>query len=69
MHWGKTRNGIWSPAKDCEVLERIVAADPGDRMSRLALADGRRQMGQLDAAASVLAPMPDSDPEALRAGP
>jgi tetratricopeptide (TPR) repeat protein len=65
VHWGKTRNGIWSPAKDCEALERIVAADPGDRRSRLALADGFRQMSELDAAAAALAPLPESDPEAL----
>jgi tetratricopeptide (TPR) repeat protein len=64
LHWGKTRNVVWNPGPDCEALARFVAADPEDRASRLARADGLRQLGRLDEAGAVLAPLPDSDPEA-----
>jgi tetratricopeptide (TPR) repeat protein len=64
VHWTKTRNVVWNPARDCEDLARFLEADPGDRRSRLALAEGLRQMNRLDEAAGVLAPLPDSDSEA-----
>ena len=66
LHWSKTRNVTWNPASDCEALARSVAADPGDRRSRLALADGLRQLGRRDEADAILAPLPASDPEGLR---
>jgi tetratricopeptide (TPR) repeat protein len=65
VHWGKTRNAIWNPQDDNEALERFLAADPDDRQSRLTLADGYRQMGQLDHADEILSPLPDTDLDVL----
>jgi len=67
LHWGKTRNVVWNPARDCEALAKAVAADPADRASRLALSEGLRRMNRLDEAEAALAPLPPDDPEA-RAG-
>ena len=64
LHWTKTRNVTWNSASDCEALARSVAADPDDRRSRLALADGLRQLGRRDEADAILTPLPASDPEA-----
>ncbi|WZO97594.1 tetratricopeptide repeat protein [Isosphaeraceae bacterium EP7] len=65
LHWGKTRNAVWNPKDDNEALKRFLAADPDDRQSRMTLADGYRQMGQLDLADETLAPLPDSDLDVL----
>lgn len=64
LHWNKTRNVVWNPQRDCEALAGFLAADPGDRHSRLALVDGLRQLGRLDEADRVLGALPGSDPEA-----
>lgn len=64
LHWSKTRNVAWNPAPDCQALAKSVANDADDRASRLALADGLRQLGRLDETDLVLAPLPDSDTEA-----
>lgn len=64
LHWGKTRNVVWNPNRDCEALAKCVEADPDDRRSRLALAEGFRRLNRLDDAANTLAPLADSDPEA-----
>ncbi len=64
LHWSQTRNLVWNPERDCEALSRFIAAEPEDRLSRLALADGLRQLGRLGDAEKVLAPLPDDDQEA-----
>lgn len=67
LHWGKARNVVWNPTRDAEALSRAVAADPEDRRSRLALAEGLRSQSRLDEAEAALAPLPDSDPDARAA--
>ena len=67
LHWTKTRNTPWNPRGDLPSLERFVAADPGDRWSRLSLAEALRRLDRLDEARRVLAPLPDSDPDARAA--
>jgi Flp pilus assembly protein TadD len=63
--WALTRNASWNAAEDLEVLGRWVEADPDDRASRLALAEGMRRTARVDRAPEVLAPLGDSDPDAL----
>jgi predicted Zn-dependent protease len=67
LHWAKTRSGIWDPKADVATLEKFVAADPEDRWSRLALAEGFRRLNRLDDAGRILAPLPLSGP-GVRAG-
>ncbi|WP_165227966.1 tetratricopeptide repeat protein [Aquisphaera insulae] len=64
-HWGKTRNVVWSPERDCDELSRFIEADPDDRRSRIALVEGLRRMHRLDEAEKVIEPLPATDPEAL----
>jgi tetratricopeptide (TPR) repeat protein len=64
LHWTKTRNTVWNPAGDLAALEKFVAADAGDRWSRLALVEALRRLDRLDEAERVLGPLPSSDPEA-----
>jgi tetratricopeptide (TPR) repeat protein len=64
VHWAKTRNGKWDSSRDYQSLTKYLAADPDDRDTRLALADGLQNLGQLEEAVTVLAPLADSDPEA-----
>ncbi len=64
LHWGKTRNVVWDPSRDCQSLAKYLAADPEDRYTRLALVDGLQNLGRLEEAVSVLALLPDSDNEA-----
>lgn len=52
---------------DARLLERAVAADPGDRGSRLALAESLRRLGRLDDADAALAGLPDEATRAIRA--
>jgi tetratricopeptide (TPR) repeat protein len=52
-------------AEQAEALERAVQADPGDRASRLALAECLRRLGRLDQAESNLDLLPPTDPEVL----
>jgi tetratricopeptide (TPR) repeat protein len=47
-----------------EVLIKVVKEDPGDRQSRLALAEAFRQLGRLDQADATLAALPPAEPEA-----
>jgi tetratricopeptide (TPR) repeat protein len=63
--WALTRNASWDAAEDLKVLGRWVEADPDDRASRLALAEGMRRTGRVDRAREVLAPLGDNDPDAL----
>ena len=64
LHWTRTRNVVWNPEPDVKNLARFVAADPGDRASRLALAEGLRRLARLGPAAEALAPVPDADADA-----
>jgi tetratricopeptide (TPR) repeat protein len=50
-------------AELAKALERVTAGDPGDRQSQLALAECLRRLGCLDRAESVLATLPETDPE------
>jgi len=61
LHWTKTRNTIWNPKGDLPALEKFVAADPGDRWSRLALVEALRRLNRLDEAERVLGALPPSD--------
>ncbi len=61
LHWTKTRNTTWNAAGDLEALEKMVAADAGDRMSRLALAEALLRLSRWGEADAVLAPLAESD--------
>jgi Flp pilus assembly protein TadD len=61
--WCLTRNTVWEPYERAQVLRRFVAADPEDRWSRAALAETLRQIGRTDESASVLAVLPEADPD------
>jgi tetratricopeptide (TPR) repeat protein len=65
FHWGLLRNESWEPSGAAEALARCVAADPGDRWSRLALAENERRMGLLDQAEATLAALGPGDAGAL----
>ena len=64
LHWSKVRNVVWNPLCDCELLARSLAADPGDRYTRLALAEGLQTLGRVDEAVRVLSVFPEADDEA-----
>jgi tetratricopeptide (TPR) repeat protein len=64
LHWTKTRNTIWNPSGDLPALEKFVAADAEDRWSRLALTEALRRLDRLVEADRMLAPLPESDPDA-----
>jgi tetratricopeptide (TPR) repeat protein len=57
----------WDPAETVKMLGRFVKADPGDRSSRLSLAEALRELGRLDQAEEVLAALDEADPEARAA--
>ena len=65
FHWCLLRNNSWEPGEAAATLVRFVAADPTDRLSRIALAENYRRAGQTDSAESVLAPLPADDTMAL----
>ncbi len=65
FHWCLLRNNSWEPGEAIATLARYVAADPGDRWSRLAMADNYRRMGLNAEAESTLAALPQADPEAI----
>ncbi|GIW86589.1 MAG: hypothetical protein KatS3mg108_0913 [Isosphaeraceae bacterium] len=62
--WTLALEDIWINTGVRADLERIVAADPEDRWSRLALAEVLLRAGELEASESVLADLPETDPEA-----
>jgi tetratricopeptide (TPR) repeat protein len=62
--WGMTRNLRWEPESDIAALRQSVDADPDDRASRLALAEGLRRLNRGREAEAVLAPMSADDPDA-----
>ena len=65
FHWCLLRNSTWEPSEAVGTLIGYVAADPGDRPSRLALAENYLRMDHVDDAESILTQSPDSDSEAL----
>ena len=67
FHWCMLRNESWEPSEAGPMLAKCVAADPGDRWSRLALSENNRRMGLLDEADSAVAPLAADDPEAIAA--
>ena len=54
LRWSKTRNVPWSPKAGLPILEKYVKADPDDRWSRLALAEGLRRLARREEAEEVL---------------
>ncbi len=63
-HWVLTRNNKWEPLELSKTLKEYLNADPSDRWSRVGLAECLRQLGRRTEAESVLAALPDSDPDA-----
>jgi tetratricopeptide (TPR) repeat protein len=62
--WCQNDCDIWDPDEAIRILSSIVANDPGDRLSWLALATNYRLINQFDQAETTLRPLPDSDPDA-----
>jgi tetratricopeptide (TPR) repeat protein len=62
--WVQNDFEIWDPHEALPVLSAIVANDPGDRLSRLALATNYRMLLQFEQAEVTLEPLPNSDPDA-----
>jgi len=65
FHWCLMRTALWEPSTALQELVLFVQADPEDRWSRLAIADNYRRMGLIDDAETAIAPLPDSDLDAL----
>jgi tetratricopeptide (TPR) repeat protein len=65
FHWCLMRTALWEPSTALKELLLFVETDPGDQWSRLAIADNYRRMGLIDDAETALAPLPDSDLDAL----
>jgi tetratricopeptide (TPR) repeat protein len=63
-NWSALLNNLWEPSDVVEDLVRFVAADAGDRWTRLALAGILRRMGLHGQAESVLGPLPPDDRDA-----
>jgi tetratricopeptide (TPR) repeat protein len=62
--WTSSFENLWVNNAIKSPLEECLAADPEDRMSRLALAGVLVRSNQFAEAESVLVPLPDSDPDA-----
>jgi tetratricopeptide (TPR) repeat protein len=62
--WCLTRNTVWEPHERAGILRRFVAADPDDAWSRVALSETMRRIGRKDEATTLLAVVPESDPDA-----
>ena len=65
FHWCLTRGAVWDPREQVAELKVDLEADPGDRWTRLALAENLRRTGARGEAESVLGALPKDDPEAL----
>lgn len=65
FHWCLMRTALWEPSTALEELSLFVQVDPEDRWSRLAIANDYRRMGLIDDAETAIAPLPDSDLDAL----
>jgi tetratricopeptide (TPR) repeat protein len=65
-HWCISHNDILSePLTLKKDLEKFVAADPGDRWSRIALATNERKLRNFDEADKILGRLRESDPDVL----
>lgn len=64
FHWCLTRNTVWEPLELTQIMGKFVEADPGDRWSRLTLAEAQRQLGHKNEAEATLKNLPASDPDA-----
>jgi tetratricopeptide (TPR) repeat protein len=62
--WMNTFEDLWINDVIRSDLERSLAADPEDRLSRLALAGVLVRSNQLEESEALLLPLPDSDPDA-----
>jgi tetratricopeptide (TPR) repeat protein len=62
--WSQNDCGLWDVPGARKVLIRLVAEDPTDRVSRLALATGYVMGNHPVEAEAALAPLPDTDPDA-----
>ena len=62
--WSQNACGLWDVPGARKVLIALVAEDPTDRDSRLALATGYAIENEYDQAEAALRPLPDSDPDA-----
>ncbi len=62
--WTASLEDIWINETIRAQLERYLAADPEDRLSRLALAGVLLRSNQLEEAEDLLRPLHDSDPDA-----
>ncbi len=65
--WSFIRGVQWTPEEIVETLSRAVEADPEDLRSRIALADALLELTRFEDAATVLAPLDRSDPDARAA--
>ena len=65
FHWCLMRTALWEPSTALKELLLFVETDPEDRWSRLAIADNYRRMGLIDDVETAIAPLPDSDLDAL----
>ncbi|MGO8902822.1 MAG: hypothetical protein ACLQU5_31430 [Isosphaeraceae bacterium] len=65
FHWCLMRTALWEPSTVLKELLLFVETDPEDHWSRLAIADNYRRMGLIDDAETAIAPLPDSDLDAL----
>ena len=65
FHWCLMRTALWEPSTALKELLLFVETDPEDHWSRLAIADNYRRMGLIDDAETAIAPLPDSDLDAL----
>jgi len=63
--WGIMQTETWEPDGAQGVLERCVAADPGDRWSRLAWSESLRSLGAVDEAELALGGLAPDDREAV----
>jgi tetratricopeptide (TPR) repeat protein len=62
--WTASLEDIWINETIRAQLERYLAADPDDRLSRLALAEVLLRSNEREPAEALLRPLPDSDPDA-----
>jgi tetratricopeptide (TPR) repeat protein len=65
--WCQIDCSVWQAEEVRTKTERFVQADPGDRWSRLALAESLRSLRRLDEAEVVLGPLAETDPDARAA--
>ena len=67
LHWGLCQGDYWEPDGAAQMLERCVAADRGDRWSRLALSEIKRRVGSLGEAEEALEGLAADDPQTIAA--